>query len=284
MMTNPFRGILAASHEYRLFTLKNASGMTVTISERGAAPRSWRAPDRYGRMADVLLAEPDGVSCSFPPPRWQGRYAEGGVSLLLTVPGGDLLVNYHLDDDGSLLINYNATATAPVPLKVELHPYFNLNGGSADVDDHMLQIDADYYEEVDAGGAPVGVATVAGTPFDFRQPAPIGPRLRWPGTQIRLTGGFDHCLFVRNHFTGGQGTLREVARVFDPGSGRRLQMYTTEAVLRFRAGKQGEGKPGGFRLEAHARPGLMSMAWPRVILYPGQVYRQTTVYRLSLHT
>lgn len=286
MMTNPFRGIPSALHDDRLFMLENAGGMTVTIGARGAALRAWHAPDRYGRMADVLLAEHDGASRDAPAPLWQGRHAEGGVSLVRTEPcgGAELLVNYHLDDDGSLLINYSATAAAPVPLKVGLHPCFNLNGGSAGVDDHMLRIDADYYVEIDAGGAPVGVAAVAGTAFDFRQPAPIGPRLRWPDTQIRLRGGFDHCLFVHSHFAGGQGALREVASVVDPGSGRRLQMYTTEAALQFRAGTLDRGTPGGMGLEANARPGLMSAAWPRVILYPGQVYRQTTVYRLSLQT
>jgi aldose 1-epimerase len=77
---------------------------------------------------------------------------------------------------------------------------------------------------------------------------------------------------------GGQGTLREVARVFDPGSGRRLQVYTTEAALQLCTGAQGRG----FCLEANARPEMISAAWPQVILHPGQEYRQTTVYRLSL--
>ncbi|MDQ1919202.1 aldose epimerase family protein [Massilia pseudoviolaceinigra] len=278
MMTTPIFGATAQPDECRLYTLRNASGMAVTISERGAALRSWHAPDRYGRMADVVLAEPDHASSASPAARWQGRHAEGGVSLLLTAPGGaELLVNYHLDDDGSLIINYKATAAAPVALDVQLRPYFNLNGGHADVGDHMLQIDAAYFVEVDAGGAPAGVAAVGGTPFDFRQPAPIGPRLRWSGTQTRLMGGFNHCLFVRDHYAGGQGALREVARVVDPGSGRRLQMYTTEAALQLCTGQR-----AGFCLEAHARPCLMSAAWPQVVLRRGQVYRQTTVYRLAL--
>jgi aldose 1-epimerase len=134
---------------------------------------------------------------------------------------------------------------------------------------------------------------VGGTPFDFRQPAAIGPRLRWTDSQIHRSGGFDHCFCVRNHFAGGQGGLREVARVFDPASGRRLQVYTTEAAVRFSSDPEtvdgGSGLSAGtlprmeaLRVEAQPRPGLMSAAWPRVMLMPGQVYRQTTVYRLSL--
>lgn len=291
MTTTPIPGAAAESADHRLFILKNDSDMTVTISERGAALRSWRVPDRYGRMADVLLAGHDGpASPQGQPGRWLGRHVEGGVSMALAGPVGaaSLMVHYHLDDEGRLTVSHDTVAGLAAPLDGMAYPYFNLNGGSAGVDDHMLQIDAGYYVEVDRGGMPVGVAAVDGTPFDFRQPAAIGPRLHWTDSQIGLAGGFDHSYFVRDHYAGGQGALREVARVFDPGSGRRLQVYTTEAALHFCSGKAaapepGEGQQhGGFCLETQARPDLMSAAWPHVILHPGQVYRQTTVYRMSL--
>jgi aldose 1-epimerase len=277
----------------RSFMLENAAGMAVTIGERGAALQAWYAPDRYGRMADVLQADA-GMPTALRGRniRWEGRQANGVVSLALTA-GGDgagMLVHYRLDDDGGLTIEYQAVAGVPVPLSAVAHPSFNLSGGQADVGDHMLQIDADYFEEMGPGGVPAGVAAVGGTPFDFRQPAAIGPRLRWTDTQLHRAGGIDHCFCVRNHFTGGQGALREVARVFDPASGRRLQVYTTEAAVRFSsvpesAGDVPAGTPPGMdalRVESQARPGLMSAGWPRVMLAPGQVYRQTTVYRLSL--
>lgn len=286
-MTNLFPSAPAASDQYRLFTLRNACDMTVTISERGATLRSWRAPDRYGRMADVVHAGADGASVVAPPALWQGRHAGGGVALQLKAPGGaaDLRASYRLDDDGCLTIAYDVQARLPTLVELQTHPSFNLNGGIAGIGDHMLQIDADYYVEVDAGGNPIGVAAVGGTPFDFRQPAPIGARLRWPDGQISQAGGFDHCFYVGNHFSGGQGPLREVARVFDPGSGRRLQMCTTEAALQFcAAGSTGAGpwRHDGFCLEANARPELVNAAWPRLVLHPGQAYRQTTAYRLSL--
>jgi len=275
MMTKRFSGTAPEADEYRLFTLRNASDMVATISERGAALCSWRAPDRYGRMADVLLAPAGGAV----PELWQGRHADDGVTLLRMEAGGAVarLAKYRLDDDGCLTVEHEVMAMAPTPLGAAPSPAFNLNGGSADVGDHMVQIDADFYVEVDVDGVPSGVAAVAGTAFDFRQPAPIGARLRWPDSQLCGTGGFNHAFFVRNHFAGGQGTLRAVARIVDPGSGRSLQVHTTEAALLFRAGDQ-----GGFSVEAQARPELTSAAWPHVIVSPGQVYRQTTVYRLSL--
>jgi aldose 1-epimerase len=276
-------GAPAAAAGERSFMLENAAGMAVTIGERGARLRAWHAPDRYGRMADVLRAgacEPSGGRAT----RWEGRQADGVVSLALTAggQGAGMLVHYRLDDDGGLTIEYQSVAGMPIPLAALAHPAFNLSGGQRDVNDHMVQIDADYVEEAGPGGVPGGVAAVGGTPFDLRQPAAIGPRLHWTDGQLRRAGGFDHCFCVRNHFAGGQGALREVARVFDPASGRRLQVYTTETALRFTSGPGTFARMDAFRIEAHARPGLMSAGWPRVMLVPGQVYRQTTVYRLSL--
>jgi aldose 1-epimerase len=279
-------GAPAALAGGRSFTLENAAGMTVTIAERGAQLRAWTAPDRYGRMADVLHADGAAAPSGGRAARWEGRQADGVVSLALT-SGGDgagMLVHYRLDDDGGLAIEYQAVAGVPVPLAPLAHPAFNLAGGPGDVGDHILQIDADYFEEAGPAGLPTGVAAVGGTAFDFRQPAAIGPRLRWTDTQLHRAGGFDHCFCVRNHFAGGQGQLRDVARVFDPASGRRLQLCTTEAAVRFSSGAAVPGLPRlyAFRIGAHARPGLMSAGWPRVMLHPGQVYRQTTVYQLSL--
>jgi len=279
-------GAPAAMTGERSFTLENAAGMTVTIAERGAQLRAWVAPDRYGRMVDVVQSDAICLPSGGRSARWEGRQADGVVSLALT-SGGDgagMLVHYRLDDEGGLSVEYQAVAGMPIPLASLAHPAFNLSGGLADVGDHMVQIDADYFEETGPAGMPAGVAAVGGTAFDFRQAAAIGPRLRWTDTQLQRAGGFDHCFCVRNHFAGGQGQLREVARVFDPASGRRLQLYTTEAAVQFSSGAGAPGLPrlDAFRVEARARPGLMSAAWPRVMLHPGQVYRQTTVYRLSL--
>lgn len=292
MMTNPIICSTAEPDDTRSFTLSNASGMKVEIAERGATLLSWRAPDRYGRIADVLLPACDSPAPAGAPGSWQARQSKAGVSMLHRSPGSatTLQVDFRLIDDGSLIIDHSISAAAATPLPPYVHPCFNLNPGSPDAGDHMLMIDADYFVEVDAAGEPVGVAAVGGTPFDFREPAPIGPRLQWPDGQVRLFGGFNHSFFVRNHYSGGQGDLREVVRVFDPGSGRRLQMYTTEAALQLCAGKgRDDLRPGGrgrrqsgFCLGANVRPSLRSAAWPQLILHPGQVYRQTTVYRLSL--
>jgi aldose 1-epimerase len=346
MTTNDSYASLGNCIADKLFTLRNAQGMSLTISERGAALVSWLAPDRYGRVADVLLGYADasgyadnrhyfgavigrwanrinqgrfvldgaplqaavndrgnhlhGGDNGFHRARWLAAASESQVSMRLASASGeggfpgnvDVQVRYQLEDDGSLRIEYEAVSDAPTPINLTAHPYFNLNGGSADVGDHMLQIDADHYLEIDPGGIPIGVASVAGTPFDFRQPAAIGPRLGWPDSQIGLAGGFDHCFCVDEQADGRAGPLREVARVYDPGSGRTLQVSTTEPGLQFYTGNKLGGVQGrsarpyashdGFCLEAQAYPDQLNGEYAAaVILRPGQVYRQVTVYRLS---
>jgi aldose 1-epimerase len=330
-----------------LHTLRNAQDMVLTISERGAAMVSWSAPDRYGRMADVLLGYGDALGYADNPAyfgavigRWANRIAQGrfrlagetvqadvndrgqhlhggpagfhralwqaqaengGLTLRLASPDGEggfpgnleVQVHYRLADDGSLRIDYEAVADAPTPVNLTVHPYFNLNGGSTDVGDHMLQIDADYYLATDPADIPINRVPVGGTAFDFRQPAAIGPRLAWPDPQLRQAGGFNHCYCVGQDAWGRQSALREVARVYDPGSGRQLQVSTTEVGLQFYTGNALDGVQGrgdrpygrhdGFCLEAHAFPDQVNGPHAAaVILLPGQVYRQTTVYRLGL--
>lgn len=336
-----------AAAQDQLFELRNADGMKVTISERGAALVAWKAPDRYGRHADVVLGyaehaayrdnqvylgaiigrwanriaagrfELDGQPVQtvvndrgnhlhggpqgFHALRWEGAADEDGVSLRLVSPAGDagfpgqleVCVRYQLDDRGALRIDYQAISDAATPISLTAHPYFNLNGGVADVGDHMLQIDADEYLATDASGIPLARTSVSGTAFDFRRPAAIGARLCWPDQQLQLAQGFDHCFCLRDSAEGRSGPLREVARVVDPGSGRCLQVATTEPGLQFYSGNYLDGVRGysarpytrhdGFCLEAgHFPDQLNSPQAAAAILRPGQVYRQTTIYRLSL--
>lgn len=330
------------------YTLRNAQDMRVVISDRGATLLSWFAPDRYGRVADVLLGHADPASYLTNPHyfgatvgRWANRIAHGrfsldgadyvvdrndganhlhggdtgfhqalwqdgetdeGICLTLESPDGDggypgnlhVQLRYRLDDDGALRIDYQAVCDAPTPLSMTAHPYFNLNGGSAGIGDHLLRIAADRYLPVDAGLIPVagGPVPVAGSAFDFRAAAPIGPRLDWPDPQLALAGGFDHC-YCLDPSPQGAKTLREVAWVSDPGSGRRLTVSTTEAALQFYSGNFLQGVAGkggrvhaihdGFCLEAEAWPDQINGPdFEAVVLRPGQVYRQTTIYRLGV--
>lgn len=238
---------------------------------------------------------------------WQVQADPEGLRMTLASPHGaagfpgNVLTSvlYRLDDAGQLSIDYTATTDAPTPLNLTSHGYFNLNGGSSDIGDHILHIDADHYLQVDGSLIPEKRADVAGSAFDFRQPAPIGPRLSWPDQQLRTAGGFDHCYCLRpaSAETAQTGRnpqpLRAVASVYDPGSGRELTVATTEAGLQFYSGNFLQGVQGrapqsyavhdGFCLEAQAYPDQVnSPAREAATLRPGQVYRQTTVYKLAV--
>jgi aldose 1-epimerase len=278
MISNPGR----AQRGARRFTLLNSHDMRITISEHGAALVSWWAPDRYGRMADVLRAEPGAALPSVP--GWHGELEAGGAGLRLRpaaghgIPGDDIEVHYRLNDDGSLAIGYRAGFGAC--------PCFNLNGGRAGVGDHILQIDADRYLEIGPGGA-LRDAAVGGTPFDFRRPAAIGPRLRWPHAQTGFAGGFDHCYQVGAAGEGGADGARQVASIHDPGSGRRLDVSTTEPALHFYSNDRPEGeRRAAFCLgTGMLRPsGAASAAASGLAPGSGGAVRHTTVYRLSLQS
>jgi len=324
-------------------TLRNGADMRVSIGARGATLRSWHAPDRYGKVADVLLGFPDAAGYAANAPyfgalvgrcanriagasfaldgavyrldrndgehhlhggplglhlaRWQVEAEAGGLLLRHESPDGEggypgklqVQVRYRLGEDGSLSIDYEARADAPTPVNLTSHGYFNLNGGAAGIGDHLLRIAADSYLPIDAQCIPYGRAeAVAGSAFDFRQAAPIGPRLGWPEPQLAQFGGFDHCYCV-----GPAGALREVAWVCDPASGRELTVATTEAGLQFYSGNFLAGVRGrgaapyamhdGFCLEAQAYPNQINGPDAEaVVLRPGRVYRQTTVYRLGV--
>ena len=284
-----------------MFTLRNDRDMAVTIGERGAALVSWWAPDRYGRLADVLhgfLAENASMAhrCSgarrLGSTQWKGAMADQRVSLRLHLPAGEdggaatVEVSYLLDDHGRLTIAWQAMADEGGTIDLGAHPCFNLNGGRDDVGDHMLQIDADHYLKIDQGGMPLGVAAVGGTPFDFRSPAPIGARLAWPDVQLGLAGGFNHCYWVGHGARHKQGAPRQVAQVADPVSGRRLRVATTDPALRFASGSLPGGASAGqagFSLAGCAhpeQPGSRHAA--ALVLAPQRLHRSTTVYALSL--
>lgn len=336
----------------QLFTLRNAHGMKVCISDLGATLVSWHAPDRTGRLGDILLGHDtpaeylasttfmggligrwanriagarftlDGIeytldrnegnnllhggSTGFNRLHWEAAEDNGALVMRLESPEGDagfpghvtVQVRYSLDDDGTLTIAYEAITDAPTPLNLTSHPYFNLSGHAAsDVRGHVVSIDAEAFFEVDAEMIPCRRAEVAGNAFDFRQSAPLGARLDWPNSQLALAGGFDHCYVLPETSAGAAGTrpVREVARVYEPGSGRELSVLTDQWGLQFYTGNYLEGEKGrggliyskyaGLCLEAGGFPDQINMAdHTHVVLRPGEEYRQVTQYRVGVRT
>jgi aldose 1-epimerase len=223
-----------------------------------------------------------------------------GVVLTHTSPDGDegypgtvqATVTYTLTDADELRIDYLATTDSPTVINLTQHSYFNLAGpGASDILGHHLMIAADHYTPVDAGLIPMGhLETVQGTPFDFRQPTPIGARIHADVEQLRRGNGYDHNFVLHQH----DGGLVIAARVVEPVTGRVLEVSTTEPGVQFYTGNflggTSAGKTGvkyrpraGFCLETQHYPDSPNHAiFPSTVLRPGQHYRTTTVFKFSV--
>jgi aldose 1-epimerase len=201
-------------------------------------------------------------------------------------------VTYHLDDENGLFIDCRATSDAPTLVNLANHAYFNLSGDCGEsIGHHLLWIDADRYTPVDEAVIPTGeLAPVASTPFDFRRPTAIGDRIDTDHEQIRRGEGYDHN-FVLNH----PGDLeRPAARAYHPGTGRLLEVFTTQPGIQFYSGNHiSADVPGKNRLANRRRHAFCLETqhfpdapnhpnFPEITLRPGEVYHQTTIYRTGL--
>jgi len=203
-------------------------------------------------------------------------------------PGNlSVAVTYILTDENELKLDYTATTDKTTPVNLTNHSYFNL-GGAKDVLADVVYLNADRYTPADPTLIPTGeVVPVRGTPLDFTRPTPIGANI---SKLAGNPGGYDHN-FVLN---GESGKLKLAARVLDPGSGRQMEMWTTEPAVQFYTGnfldgtitgKRGThyGKQSAFCLEAQHYPDSVNHPnFPSVLLKPGAEYRQETIYRFSM--
>lgn len=198
-------------------------------------------------------------------------------------------VTYTLTERNELIIDFLATTDRATPVNLAQHAYFNLRGESAgEILGHMLQIFAEAFTPVDADLIPTGaILPVDGTPLDFRTPAAIGARIDADHPQIRLGSGYDHNYVLRTKPASG---LVHAARVVEPGTGRTLDVHTTEPGMQLYTGnflsgkvigKNGTryGRRSAFCLETQHFPDSPNQPeFPSTILRPGSEYRSRTVW------
>ena len=230
---------------------------------------------------------------------WKGEELVNGVEFTHVSPDGDMgfpgtmtaRVRYTLEGN-TLRLDYSATTDKPTILNFTNHSYFNLRGDEeGDILGHVLDIDADRYLPADAEQIPTGeIASVAGTPLDFRSPTPIGARINEDFEQLKLAHGYDQCFVVN----GKPGELRRAAKVTEPGSGRSLTVATTQPSVHFYSGNVLSGKLTGRHGQVYGpRKGMCLETqhfpdsphhpnFPSTVLRPGETFRSTTTFTFGV--
>lgn len=205
-------------------------------------------------------------------------------------PGNlDVTVTYSITDDNGLNIDYHAVSDADTVVNLTNHSYFNLSGhGNGDITNHRLKINADKFTENNEECIPTGeILSVSGTALDFTESKPVKPGLISDDRHIRCGHGYDHN-FVLN--VGGKEP-EFAAEVFDPASGRTMEVYTTKPGVQLYTGnfladgligKGGAryGKWSGLCLETQYFPNAMKHKhFPSPILKAGSIYHHITIYK-----
>ncbi|MFF9647259.1 aldose epimerase family protein [Kitasatospora aureofaciens] len=283
--TSPYLGALVGRYANRIaggcFTL---DGRVIRLPTNDRGHTLHGGPDGFDRR--IWHAEPV---------RLPGRAA---IRLNLHSPAGDMgfpgavevSCRYSLDAAATLRLDYCATTDAPTPVNLTNHAYFNLSGRSGgSVLGHILTLDGDGYLPTTPDGIPYGPITpVAGTPFDFRTPHPLGSRIRMNDPQLRAAGGYDHCWVLA---PGPRGALRRAARLADPGSGRLMEVWTTEPGLQVYTGNMLDGSLAGLDGKPYRRHSAICLEtqhypdspnrpeYPDTVLRPGVTHRSATEYR-----
>jgi aldose 1-epimerase len=229
-----------------------------------------------------ILASLDGPSLEL---RYVSKDGEEGYP-------GNLAVTavYTLTDDNALRLEYTAMTDKDTIINLTQHSYFNL-AGKGDVLGHVVMIPADKFTPVDSTLIPTGeLKPVEGTPFDFRTPTAIGARINQDDEQLKFGNGYDHNWV----FNKQPGALTLMGRVYEPTTGRVLEVWSTEPGMQFYTGNflngTNKGKGGwvyqfrdAFTMEPQHYPDSPNHPnFPSVELKPGQIYKNVIIYKFSV--
>ncbi|MCB0472009.1 MAG: galactose mutarotase, partial [Flavobacteriaceae bacterium] len=206
-------------------------------------------------------------------------------------PGNlNVTVTYSLTEDNLFDVEYSAFTDKKTVINLTQHAYFNLSGDFKNtIHDHEVQILADHYLPMNEESIPIGKKeSVDDSPFDFRRGKRVGMHIDDDHQQLKLGNGYDHC-WVLN---GNHGDFRKVAEAWQSGSGRRMEVYSTEPGMQLYTGnylnekEHGKikfGRRSGFCFETQHFPDSPNQhGFPSVVLHPGERYYSKTAFKFSV--
>lgn len=257
---------------------------------------------------DYFLPQNEGTNClhggleGFCKKIWQVKEIRGedyvGLELYYDSLDGEegfpgnlkIWVSYTLTQNNDLIIEYRAQTDKPTPVNLTNHTYFNLSGHqNGDILQHILWINGDKYAQLDERQIPTGrILSVTGTPLDFTTPTPIGKRIHDDFDQLIIGKGYDQSFVISQ-----QKKLNIGAILFDPSSGRKLTVSTTEPVVQIYSSNHLNGvngkndvvynQYGGFCLETQHLPDSPNQPeFPDTILRPGELFYSKTIFHFDI--
>ena len=286
LKSNPYFGALIGRYGNRIAKGKfKLDGTTYTLPVNNGENHLHGGPQGFDKVYWNIEVLPDSASLKLTYTSVDGEQGYPGNVTSEVV--------YSLTDSDELAIAYKATSDKKTIINLTQHTYFNLTGNpQQDILGHQLKIESGEYMPVDKTLIPTGeLRPVTGTPFDFTTLTGIGERISDDDAQLQAGGGYDHCWVLRNY--DGK-TLRKVAELYEPNSGRMLEVVTTEPGIQFYSGNFLDGtltgKAGivyqqrtGLCLETQHYPDSPNKAsFPSVVLNPGETYQTTTVYKFGV--
>lgn len=252
---------------------KNNNGQTLHGGLKGLDMVVW----------DVFAADDSTLVLSYTHPDGQDGMP-GNVEILMT---------YTLTGNNEFKVDYLAQTDKPTHVNISHHSFFNLKGeGNGTINDHILYLNASATTPIDDVFIPSGeIADVTGTPFDFRQPKAIGQDLEMENEQLRNGAGYDHN-WILDRKT--DDALELAASVYEPASGRYMEVWTDQPAIQFYGGNFFDGttcgkygKPLRYResivLETQKYPDTPHHSnFPTTLLNPGDDYTHTCIYRFGV--
>ena len=340
-------GQTAKGEQASLYTMENAAGMELKLTDYGASLVSLKVKDRTGEKRDVVLGYDDvegyengaiflGATVGRNANRIRGAAFELGgkkytldanengnnlhsgydfynkrlwevkqsdtksITFALFSPDGDqgypgdvrIEVSYTLTDENEVRISYRGIPSEDTILNLTNHSYFNLNGHDAGtLEQHKVQILADFYTENNNECLPTGViATVEGTPMDFREPHEIMERIDADFVQLKNGSGYDHN-WIPNGYQ--KDMVRKCAEAVGEETGIRMAVYSDQPGVQFYSGnfldgivkgKNGTvyGRRSGFCFETQGFPNATAYGhFPSAVLRQGEWFRSQTIFAFS---